>query len=78
MKRMIKAASNDEVNQYFVDAIDKAEDNFDYLVDGLNRLQRDGKDRDESVVQVIVDLNTQLDALTSRVADIISEEVGEE
>ena len=77
MKRLIKAAEDTKENEFFQDAMNKAEDDFEYLLDGLDKLSRDGKDRDEAVVQIVMDLNKQLADLTSRVAAQIKTEVGE-
>ena len=77
MKRVIKAAEAPKENEFFQDAMRKAEDDFDYLLDGLDKLARDGKDRDEAVVQIVMDLTKQLADLTSRVAAQIKTEVGE-
>ena len=60
MKRLIKAAEDTKENEFFQDAMNKAKDDFEYLLDGLDKLSRDGKDRDEAVVQIVMDLNKQL------------------
>lgn len=78
MKRMIRAAEEVKENEYFQNLLDTADDNFDYLLDGLDKLARDGKDSDPAVVQIATDLNTAIDQLTARIADIISADGGNE
>lgn len=78
MKRMIRAAEEVKENEYFQNLLDTADDNFDYLLDGLDKLSRDGKDSDPQVVQIATDLNTAIDELTARIADIISADGGNE
>lgn len=42
MKRVIKAATEAKGEEAFNEALDNIQDDFDYFVDGLDKMSRDG------------------------------------
>ena len=67
---MIVAAQENEDNR-LADMIDKLEDDFDYIISGLEKLDRSDKSLRESGIQVASQISEQLDAITAQIADII-------
>lgn len=73
MKRMITSADATEDTR-LADIIDQLEDDFDYIISGLEKLDRDGRDARESGISVAMQLGEQLNSITAQIADIIGGE----
>lgn len=81
MKRRI-ISSNDDVNispvkaaegqtkgqEAFEEALDNVQDNFDYAIDGLDKLSRDGGEGQSLALQLALELNSAVDAIIQKIA----------
>ncbi len=70
MKKIIRAAAADEDTR-LRDMIDSLEDDFDYIVSGLEKLDRSDRDSRESAIAVATELHEQLNNIIASIADII-------
>lgn len=70
MKRYVKAADETE-DRRLADMIDSLEDDFDYIISGLEKLDRDGKDSRDSGISIANQIHDQLNEITAQIADII-------
>jgi len=73
MKKYIRAAEEKEDTR-LADIIDQLEDDFDYIIGGLEKLDRDGGESRQSGIQVAMEIGNQLNSITSQIADIIGGE----
>lgn len=67
MKRYIKAAA--EKNEALEEAIDDLKADFNYIIDGLEKLQRDGKGKE--ALTIALDMSTELKNITDRVVSSV-------
>jgi hypothetical protein len=73
MKRVIMSAEASEDTR-LKDMIDVIEDDFDYAVSGLEKLDRDGGPSRSSGIEVANELHAQLTDIIAQIADIIGGE----
>lgn len=69
MKRQIIAAEGEDTR--LEDMMDVLEDDFDYIISGLDKLNRDGRESRADGISVAQELHESLDAIISRIADIL-------
>jgi hypothetical protein len=70
MRKYIKSATEDELDK-IKDGISALEDDFDYLVSGIEKLSRDGNSEEALIASR--DLNSAINEITARIADIIAQ-----
>ena len=70
MKKIIIAA-NQEKSDGYTEAYDNCKDNFDYALDGCDKLSRDSKDGERLATQLLLELNAGIDAVLSKIASNI-------
>ncbi len=73
MKRYISSAEKSEDTR-LADMIDQLEDDFDYIISGLEKLDRSGHEIRESGIELANVIGEQLNTITSQIADIIGNE----
>ena len=67
VKRPVLAATADHSDGYN-EAADNLQANFDYAVDGFEKLSRDGKDGERLAMQLMLQLNSAIDDIISDIA----------
>lgn len=67
MKRYVKAAS--EKDEALDAAIDDLKSDFDYIVDGLDKLSRDGVGKE--ALTIALNLSAELSNITSQIANLM-------
>lgn len=67
MKRYVKAAS--EKDEALDAAIDDLKSDFDYIVDGLDKLSRDGIGKE--ALTIALNLSAELSNITSQIANLM-------
>lgn len=67
MKRYVKAAS--EKDEALDAAIDDLKSDFDYIVDGLDKLSRDGIGKE--ALTIALNLSAELSDITSQIANLM-------
>ena len=70
MKKQIIAAKENEDTR-LEDMLDVLEDDFDYILSGLDKLNREGRESREEGISIAQQLHESLDAITVQIADII-------
>lgn len=70
MKRMIVAAT--EQNEALDEAIDNLKADFDYIIEGLEKLGRTSKDKSNEALGIALSISENLSAATQDVADAIT------
>lgn len=68
MKRYVKAAS--EKDEALDAAIDDLKSDFDYIVDGLDKLSRDGIGKE--ALTIALNLSAELSNITSQIANLMN------
>lgn len=68
MKRYVKAAS--EKDEALDAAIDDLKSDFDYIVDGLDKLSRDGVGKE--ALTIALNLSDELSSITSQIANLMN------
>lgn len=68
MKRVIAASMNNEALDELVSAI---EDDFDYVVSGLQKLDRMGKEPSQKAMQIAGQLQQAIQATQAQIATLI-------
>ena len=67
MKRYVKAAS--EKDEALDAAIDDLKSDFDYIVDGLDKLSRDGAGKE--ALTIALNLSAELSNITSQIVNLM-------
>jgi len=67
MKRYVKAAS--EKDEALDAAVDDLKSDFDYIVDGLDKLSRDGVGKE--ALTIALNLSAELSNITSQIANLM-------
>ena len=71
-KSPINAATDDRSDGYN-EASDNIQDNFDYAVDGFDKLARNGKDGEQAALQLMLELNEAIESVISKIASTLTE-----
>ena len=71
--RAIAAAENTAMEDQFEDAIDAVEADFEYVIDGLRTIAREGTDAQRQAMQMVLQLNDSVSDMIQRVADVLAE-----
>lgn len=72
MKRVILAA-NEERSEGYEEAYSSLKDNFDYALDGFDKLSRDGKEGERTAMQYMLELNSAVEKAIQAIAGTITE-----
>ena len=70
MKKVICAATTDHSDGYN-EASDNVEANFDYAMDGFDKLSRSGKEGEQQATQLMLELNTAVESVIQKIAETI-------
>ena len=73
MKRVINAASEGGSEDKLTEAIDALKDDFDYIISGLERLQRQGANGSNDALMIAENLSSDLQATINQIASNIEE-----
>lgn len=57
----------------FDESIDNLGANFDYLVDGLEKLSRDGGEGQSQALQLVLEANTAIEGIIQKIASAITQ-----
>lgn len=72
IKRPVLAATAERSDGY-AEAQDSLEANFDYAMDGFEKLARDGKDGERTAIQLMLELNSAVESVVQKIAATITE-----
>ena len=73
MKRMLLSiTSSTELDENLSDAIDELKSNFDYAVDGLEKLARNSKEDTNKANQILLQLTESVETANKQIAGTIS------
>lgn len=74
MKRVITSAEgNTKGEEAFEEAIENLQDNFDYVVQGLEKLSREGGEGQSQALQLVLECNSAVESITQKIAAVITE-----
>lgn len=77
MKKVIvpvtAAEGNTKGAEAFEEAIGNLEENFDYVVQGLEKLSRDGGEGQSQALQLVLECNSAIESITQKIAAVITE-----
>lgn len=65
MKRVIRGAEDNKTSDAFKDELSNIQDDFDYLVDGLDKMARDGKTSE--ALQIVLEAKSVVNGLISKI-----------
>ena len=74
IKRIIAAASEDLINEHLESQIDTLKDDFDYILDGLDRLGRTGVNSSNDASAIAEKLQESLNNYIQEIADKVGNE----
>lgn len=74
IKRTITAASDDPINEHLDSQLDTLKDDFDYILDGLDRLGRTGVNSANAASAVAEKLQESLNNYIQEIADKVGNE----
>ena len=72
-KKPVLAATAERSDGYN-EAQDSLQANFDYAMDGFEKLARDGKDGEREAMQLMLELNSAIDTVIQNIANTITEQ----
>ena len=67
-------AATDEKSDGYNEAYDNLKDNFDYAMDGFEKLSRDGKEGERTAIQYMLELNAAIEAAIGHIAGTITKQ----
>ena len=76
MKKMIYNSSKitaAEESEVLEDAIDELQSNFDYVVDGFEKLGREGKEGQNTAQSILLELSSAIENASRQIAEAIAE-----
>lgn len=71
--KTISAAETSKGQEAFEEAMDKLEDDFNYLMDGLEKMVRDGGDGQSSALQIVLEATSTVNNLIAKISSNLSE-----
>lgn len=74
IKRIVAAASEDPINEHLESQIDTLKDDFDYILDGLDRLGRTGVNSSNDASAIAEKLQESLNNYIQEIADKVGNE----
>ncbi len=74
IKRTITAASDDSMNEHLESQLDTLKDDFDYILDGLDRLGRTGVNSSNDASAIAEKLQESLNNYIQEIADKVGNE----
>ncbi len=72
MKKIILAA--DDKSDSYVEAMDQMKADFDYAVDGLDKLSRDSKEGERKAIGLMADLTSYINKAISEISNSMQSE----
>lgn len=66
-------AATDERSDGYTEASDNLQANFDYAMDGFDKLARDGKEGEQTAIQLMIELNNAVDSIIGSIASNVAE-----
>lgn len=69
----VNAAETSKGQEAFDEAMDNLQDDFDYLVDGLEKMVRDGGDGQSQALQIVLEASSAVNNIISKISNNISE-----
>lgn len=73
MKKLQRIVSAVEEDERLSTAIDELEDDFDYIISGLEKLGRSGAEASNQALVISENLESTLQDVIARIADVVSE-----
>ena len=68
-RRIIQAAEGSSKGaEAFEEAVANMEDNFSYVVEGLEKLSRDGGESQNEALQLTLEMNSAIEGITQKIA----------
>lgn len=73
-KKTVNAAEGQSKGQEaFDESIDNLQSNFDYVVEGLEKLSRDGGEGQSQALQIVLEANTAIEGIIQKIAAVITQ-----
>ena len=74
MRQRVNAAEGQSKGQEaFDESIDNLQSNFDYVVEGLEKLSRDGGEGQSQALQLVLEANTAIEGIIQKIAAVITQ-----
>ena len=71
-RRIITAAESSKGQEALDEALSNLNDNFDYVVDGIEKLSRDGSEGQNQALQLALEMNSAVESVTKKIASAIT------
>lgn len=72
-KKPVKAAETSKGQEAFDEAMDNLQDDFDYLVDGLEKMVRDGGEGQSQALQIVLEASSAVNNIINKISNNMSE-----
>ena len=69
----VTAADSTASTEAFEESMDNLSDNFDYVMDGLDKLAREGKEGQNQAMQLALELDSYVEAITKKIAEAVAQ-----
>ena len=66
-------AATAERSEGYTEVQDSLDANFEYAMDGFEKLARDGKDGEKAAMQLMLELNNSIESVIQNIANTITE-----
>lgn len=71
-KKPVLAATGERSDGYN-EALESVEGNFDYAMEGFEKLARDGKEGERAAMQLMLELNSAIEGVIQKIANTITQ-----
>lgn len=72
-KEPVNAAETSKGQEAFDEAMDNLQDDFDYLVDGLEKMVRDGGEGQSQALQIVLEASSAVNNIINKISNNMSE-----
>lgn len=72
-KKPVEAADQSKGQEAFDEAMDNLQDDFDYLLDGLEKMVRDGGDGQSQALQIVLEASQAVNSIIDKVANNVAQ-----
>lgn len=72
-KPVTAAADSTASTEAFEESMENLSDNFDYVMDGLDKLAREGKEGQNQAMQLALELDSYVEAITKKIAEAVAQ-----
>lgn len=72
-KEPVNAAEQSKGQEAFDEALDNLQDDFDYLIDGLEKMVRDGGEGQSQALQIVLEASQAVNSIIDKIANNVAE-----